>query len=935
MAGGSAVLKATSFGAMLRLLRRRARLTQMELGIQVGYSEAQISRLESGQRAPDPVIVATRFIPALLLEGDPEAAARLVEFADGASGGKLHELNYKTLSAGAYEQLDEIGVLEAIPAAPTFEVDRAQDLLRLISLIEGQRAVALVGIPGVGKTTLAARVARNWNRPVFWLTFNSTLASPIDVLLRQLSLFLLLQGHSQLGFILGSTAPAPAVDQQVNAVASTLAVQPCLLCFDDVHNLKDGHAWDVLRQWMKIDGVDWLFISREELASIGIPQLCLDGLELHEGKLLVEHLLDDLEPELNHHLHALTAGNPMMMRLALGQIQANVSRAPTILDDLAAEPAISVYILDTLLKDLDPGTHQLLAWLSLFRYPLDLYHPDVGRCLQALLPSGDQITAAIDEAGRRQLVDHPRRAALHPLIRSHFRHRLAAEPDARRRLHMLAAECCLTRAIADVVEAIQHMAQAGEFDTVVTWSNDHLEDLRNRGQALDVTVVVDEILDTLPREPVDLRRRLLMLLGDLLVNTARAEEAEQSYRQALDLSPLAEIGPEIWSQRALRLVNCLFQRTKVGEAIILLEAALDTIGEGSPLICAQLSASMARAQLMTSQLEESEQSARKVLEMIGEIEKSEPRASAELAAAAHSGLAIVLRIRRDYPAAIDHFHWAIREARRAGLAGIEFRTLANLAGVFYEQGDLDLALETCAEARMGLTALGDSYALARVLNTMSLLHHVRAELPEALARTEEACELKVLIGDQQGWANSEAQRAILLLHLGRVEEGLTAIEGVIQLTKDTGEQRAQAIYLDTLGFALTLAGRAAPAQHTLAEALDSPAAREDARLRGNLENHLAQAYLSQNLILEAQALAGLPAPAGAGPDVEIERDLVRVMLHHLNGEEQEADQRVAAIVERAEQSGYKLQAMLARQLSGVEFHESSGLDLVRRGWFLA
>jgi helix-turn-helix protein len=43
----------TDFGTLLRVLRHRARLTQRQLGIAVGYSEAQISRLEQGRRAGD------------------------------------------------------------------------------------------------------------------------------------------------------------------------------------------------------------------------------------------------------------------------------------------------------------------------------------------------------------------------------------------------------------------------------------------------------------------------------------------------------------------------------------------------------------------------------------------------------------------------------------------------------------------------------------------------------------------------------------------------------------------------------------------------------------------------------------------------------------------------------------------------------------------
>jgi hypothetical protein len=48
-----AIERFTTFGDLLRFLRRRAGLTQRELSIAVGYSEAQISRLEQNERVPD------------------------------------------------------------------------------------------------------------------------------------------------------------------------------------------------------------------------------------------------------------------------------------------------------------------------------------------------------------------------------------------------------------------------------------------------------------------------------------------------------------------------------------------------------------------------------------------------------------------------------------------------------------------------------------------------------------------------------------------------------------------------------------------------------------------------------------------------------------------------------------------------------------------
>jgi len=77
-----------TFGDELKFLRRRARLTQRQLGLAVGYSEAQICRLEQNQRQPDPITLAALFVPALGLERQPQLAARLLELATQARGGQ-------------------------------------------------------------------------------------------------------------------------------------------------------------------------------------------------------------------------------------------------------------------------------------------------------------------------------------------------------------------------------------------------------------------------------------------------------------------------------------------------------------------------------------------------------------------------------------------------------------------------------------------------------------------------------------------------------------------------------------------------------------------------------------------------------------------------------------------------------------------------------
>ena len=68
----STLEKFTTFGDLLRFLRRRAGITQLELSIAVGYSDAQISRLEQNLRPPDIPTIEARFVQALGLEDEPK-----------------------------------------------------------------------------------------------------------------------------------------------------------------------------------------------------------------------------------------------------------------------------------------------------------------------------------------------------------------------------------------------------------------------------------------------------------------------------------------------------------------------------------------------------------------------------------------------------------------------------------------------------------------------------------------------------------------------------------------------------------------------------------------------------------------------------------------------------------------------------------------------
>jgi len=139
-----------TFGDLLKFLRRRERLTQLELSIAVGYSEAQIGRLEQNQRKPDLTAVKALFIPALHLEDEPDLTKRLLELARSA---RLEDAPapgiapYKGLLF--FDQTDA-DLFFGREALTTHLAERVTDL----ATDAASRFLAVVGASGSGKSSL-------------------------------------------------------------------------------------------------------------------------------------------------------------------------------------------------------------------------------------------------------------------------------------------------------------------------------------------------------------------------------------------------------------------------------------------------------------------------------------------------------------------------------------------------------------------------------------------------------------------------------------------------------------------------------------------------------------------------------------------------------------------------------------------------------------
>jgi WD40 repeat protein/transcriptional regulator with XRE-family HTH domain len=158
----STLEKFTTFGDLLRFLRRRVGMTQIELANAVGYSDTQISRLEQNERLPDIPTVEASFIPALGLEDEPKVITRLLELAANVRREDAPALGlcpYKGLNYFDEADADLFVGREALTAKLTE---------RVLSLtLNEPRFLAVVGASGSGKSSLVRAglvSALRWNK---------------------------------------------------------------------------------------------------------------------------------------------------------------------------------------------------------------------------------------------------------------------------------------------------------------------------------------------------------------------------------------------------------------------------------------------------------------------------------------------------------------------------------------------------------------------------------------------------------------------------------------------------------------------------------------------------------------------------------------------------------------------------------------------------
>ena len=930
---------AETFGDLLRFLRRRARLTQREFALAVGYTEAHICRLEKNQRPPDLTTIAALFGSALDLEDEPQTMARLLELAAAARAER--SVTHVTVSETTVrrEVIEELGTLEDIPALPPQHVLRPALRECLLVALQRDRHVMISGLPGTGKTSLASSVAHDLagegagtearQRPVFWLTFRRGVTATFDVAARQLALFLLATSQSgtlspQLRDLARSaTGTALPADRQLKLIGDALAQQsaqgrpPALLCFDEVQLVCDDEAILTLFRHLRTTPALVMCMGREAALLPDTPTLLLSGLEPAEAQELISQLDFDLTPALLKRLLTKTARSPMLLRLAAGQLRDRSVDAQRFIDRLDSQPQVAAYLVDTVLRDLSAGARWLAQLIAVFRQPIDLYDD---RLIELMTAAGGPalLDRTLAELQRRHLIDQPREAALHPLVRDHLYTALAVDPGHKKQLHLVAAQWA-DRYGGELIEAAYHYTRAGRLPQVAQVLADQSETLFNRGQASAAAEVIDEALAEARQKrgflPTALRQ-LLTARGDVLKSTLRAAEAEASYREALALAQ----GQPLARASIIRvLAQSLMQRGQTAEALRLCRSALADLPAGEVIMRARLLATQCRAHLSLSEYGEAERTARAALTLAPQFAEYLPQVADDVIARVERTLGWINYTRHPRgEESLAHYRRALAAARRAGSRGVESAVLSNLGTALVERGDWEGAVQSYQAAYAAFESFGDVYSMAGIVHNLSEVHHKRNELPQALQYLEQACAMERSVGDLEGLLSSEEGRAAVLLDMGQLAQARSILDEVMSGFTESSDTWTLGSCLIMLAEVQVLQSQIAEARATIERALAMPGIQENARIRtwaysAQVLTHLGAGGAGD--VEAAQRQIAVWPPADVGYELMFRWQIVACLVTLAGGDEAGGRAQAQAIAQQARAVGHLLNATVADRIA--------------------
>lgn len=500
----------SSFGQRLKHERKQHNLSQAKLAEKIGVDTKTIGRWENGENFPH----LTQRQKICSIFGKTPAEMGLID-----------EEQEPVPRAISHEDWGEV------PDITNF-YGREQECTQVEQWITADRCrvVAILGMGGVGKTALAARIAQQVKDSfdyIFWRSLQN--APPLEHILKQCIPFISNQQRIHL---------PETIDEQISLLISYLRTHRCLLVLDNVESILQARQRAGLyresyeqygRLLQRIGEVQHqsclLLTSREKPREVAhlegdrspVRSWPLLGVGLDGGeRILKEKGLTGTDEQWST-LVDLYSGNPLALKLVSESIHVGFGGD---IDQFLQEEEIAFGdindLLDQQFRRLSAQEREILYWLAIEREAVSLR--DVRENLMRPLPRG-ALLETLDSLGRRSIIEKREQAlfTLQPVIMEYVTTQL------------------VSRANRDFVEEKTPGVWAS-YAFIKAQSRDHVRDSQIR---LILVPIAQYLLTMLGKN--DLEQALCHLL-----DTLRHEHSQQSgYTAGNILNLLVYLGSDL------------------------------------------------------------------------------------------------------------------------------------------------------------------------------------------------------------------------------------------------------------------------------------------------------------------------------------------------------------------------------------------------------
>jgi ATP/maltotriose-dependent transcriptional regulator MalT len=595
----------------------------------------------------------------------------------------------------------------AIPPPPQPErppdlegfVGRVAELAAFGATLEQRGSLLLTGMPGAGKTSMAAALARNHGDPqrTFWHSFRS--GEGVETLIWALAGFLAHTGQPGLWELLqtariGGGQPPPSkvlIDYLINMFEHGTY----LICLDDMHLIDTDPQIEPLimrlRPLLRTTKLRLIITSWRVPDFAAIEQIeIVTGLSLPDVQLLLATRNVHLDAPLLEALYNQVGGNAQLVTLAADALRLS-SNPARLINALTEADSIERYLLNTIDDVLSADERTIMKPIAA------LLEPGGTRSAIETVADGVSVRRSLRELSDRHLL-LTQESAVGKEYRQHgIVQRFYYEELTRRErlaLHQRAA-AYYERDERDPLRAALHHTNADDTHRALEIVLEVREQLINGGQATQLLALLKQIdparLDT------DRRIQLLMLRAELATILRARVQAEADFMALFDL-PTDLISPSMRA-RACRGMGQLLELEDPQAALTWLQRGLDLLNGSDPLETALLERRVGSALLSLGDPREAQLTLERSLALL-------PAEAGEARADVFLNLGVARCMQGDLQAGGEHFAVALTEYMRIGQIWAAVTVQQNLARVREITGEWAAAAADYRAALEQATHLG-------------------------------------------------------------------------------------------------------------------------------------------------------------------------------------------------------------------------------------